>query len=185
MSQTTTTDCTMKRTGQKVIACDSAAEFKLELPLGRAKETNLYLELIQLSSGTFRLKNPSECELLTASLLKPASEQEGLTKCSSNAANPNQRTYTDKNSMFSNDLHKNLQGCLSSLSKNQWGSLGDYDLSEAETGLDKVTLDGYLAPENKKKVVSSLQDLNDNEPLISKLPSRKKNKSSESKKCNK
>lgn len=114
MSQTTTTDFTMKRTGQKDIACDPAAEFKLELPLGRAKETNLYLELIQLSSGTFRLKNPSEQELLTSSLLKSASNHEGVTKCSYNDANPNLRTYMDKNSMSSNDLHANLQGCFSS-----------------------------------------------------------------------
>lgn len=48
-----------------------------------------------------------------------------------------------------------------------------------------MTLDGYLAPDYKKKIVSSLQEINDNEPLISKLPSRNKNKSSESKKYKK
>lgn len=114
MSQTTTTDSSMKRTWQKHSACDSDADFKLEIVLGRTKETNFFLELIQLSSGTFRLKNPSECELLTSSLLKLASEYEGVTKCSDADANPNLKSHTDKNSMSSSDLHINLQGLLSS-----------------------------------------------------------------------
>jgi hypothetical protein len=181
MTQITNIDCTTRRIGQKRFACDSDAEFKLEIVLGGTKETSLFLELIKCSSGAFRLKNPSECEFLTPSLLKPASDHEGVTKCSETDPSPGPITYTNQNSMTSKDSEINSQGHPSHsiyLEK----SVGDNYLSVPLTGLEKVTLNGYSAPEPKKRVVSSLIELNDNEPSISKLPNRNKNHSSESKK---
>jgi hypothetical protein len=180
MSNITTTDCSRTRIRQKRFACDSDAEFKLEIVLGGTKETSLFLELIKCSSGTFRLKNPSECELLTSSLLKLASDHEGVTKCSETDPSPRPTTDTTQNSMSSKDSEINSQGnpspsiCLEK-------SVSDNHLSVPVIGLEKVTLNCYSAPEPRKRFVSS-SDIEDNEPIISKLPNRNKNHSSKSQK---
>jgi hypothetical protein len=180
MSQITTTDCTTTRIRQKHIACDSDAEFKLEIVLGGTKEPSLFLELIKCSSGAFRLKNPSECELLTSSLLKLASDHDGVTKCSETDPSPRPTTDTSQNSTISKDLEINSQGCPSPsicLEK----SVSHNHLSVPLIVLEKVKLNDYSSPEPRKSFISS-PELEDNEPSITKLPNRHKNNSSKSKK---
>jgi len=121
-------------------------EFKLAVLLKGTKKPNLELELVQCSSGVFRLKNLSDHEALSNTLIDFMAEHEKLTKDSSGSERSPKNNSSSRTS-------------LSPLPEEHM-IFTQNDICEL-SALEKVSLDPFETPRTSRKNLFDMEQISE------------------------